>query len=439
MLGLLAVAFLVVANGFFVATEFAIVAVRRSRLEQLAAEGRASALDAREVVSHLDTYIAACQLGITMASLALGWIGEPAFSSLVEPPLEAIFGQVTHEAASAISAGVSFTLITVLHIVLGELAPKGLALQKTEATVLWVSRPLRLFYAVFRFPVHALNAIGNGVLRLFGMHPASGHEMVHSVEELRLLVEGLQSAGTVDPSEARIASRAFTLGDLTAGQLMTPRTELEAVPVAASRDSVMARAREASHGRWLVYGENLDDPLGVLHLLDLFRILGEPPDAFDIRRLMRPLLVVPSTKPADSLLEELRAARRHVAVVIDEFGGTAGMLTLDDLMQPLVGDIEEEGRLDAVTPEPTSEPGGAPLLDGLMRLDELEEVLQSRLDEHLREEVDTLGGAIMAVLGRVPDVGDEVTLAGRRLRVERLDGRRVDRVRLLPAEVAQVT
>src|SRR5919206_3044904 len=232
-LGIIAVFALVLANGFFVATEFAIVAVRRSRLEQLAAEGRASAADARDVVSHLDTYIAACQLGITMASLALGWIGEPAFSSVVEPPLEAIFGQVTHEAAEAVSAGISFTLITILHIVLGELAPKGLALQKTEATVLWVSRPLRLFYAVFRFPIHALNAIGNGVLRLFGMQPASGHEMVHSVEELRLLVEGLQSAGTVDPSEARIASRAFTLGDLTAGQLMTPRTELEAVPVAA--------------------------------------------------------------------------------------------------------------------------------------------------------------------------------------------------------------
>src|SRR5919109_1963209 len=188
LLGLLAVGLLVLANGFFVATEFAIVAVRTSRLEQLAAEGRASAEAAREVVGHLDTYIAACQLGITMASLALGWVGEPAFSHLVEPPVERLVGPFAHEAARGLSAAVSFGLITLLHIVLGELAPKGLALERTEATALVVARPMQAFHAIFRWPIAALNGIGNGILRLAGLQPSSGHELVHSVEELRLLV-----------------------------------------------------------------------------------------------------------------------------------------------------------------------------------------------------------------------------------------------------------
>jgi CBS domain containing-hemolysin-like protein len=209
--GLVAVGLLVLANAFFVATEFAIVAVRRSRLEQLAASGRASARAAQEVVNHLDTYIAACQLGITMASLALGWTGEPAFAALVEPPVERLVGPFAHEATQGLSAAVSFGLITTLHIVLGELAPKGIALQRTEATVLAVARPIQLFHAIFRIPIAVLNGVGNGLLRLVGLEPSSGHEMVHSVEELRMLVTGMERAGVVEASEARIAARHSTL------------------------------------------------------------------------------------------------------------------------------------------------------------------------------------------------------------------------------------
>ena len=228
-LGLLAVVVLVLANGFFVATEFAIVAVRRSRLEQLAAEGHPTAKAAKSIVGHLDAYIAACQLGITMASLALGWIGEPAFAHLIEPPLERLVGQFAPTAAHGVAIGVSFALITALHIVIGELAPKGLALQRTEATTLWVARPMQLFCLLFRWPITALNAVGNGVLKVFGLEPAAGHEMVHSVEELRLLVRASQQAGAVEASEARIATRAFEFADVTAGALMTPRTEVEAI------------------------------------------------------------------------------------------------------------------------------------------------------------------------------------------------------------------
>ena len=433
-LGLLAVIVLVLANGFFVATEFAIVAVRRSRLEQLAADGHPSAQAAKNVVGHLDAYIAACQLGITMASLALGWIGEPAFAHLIEPPLELLVGQVAPTAAHGVAVGISFAIITALHIVIGELAPKGLALQRPEATTLWIARPIQLFYVLFRWPITALNAVGNSVLKLVGLDPAAGHEMVHSVEELRILVSASQQAGTVEASEARIASRAFEFGELTAGELMTPRTEVDAVQATATLGDLLAAAASTSHSRLLVYRESLDDVVGVLHVRDLFQVLDRPAEAPSAEALLRPVLTVPETKHADDLLEDMRAARRQLALVIDEYGGTAGIVTLENLVEALVGRIEDEPPIGAEVPSPvTAEADGSLMLDGLMRLEEFEEVADVELAEEIREQVDTLGGLVMASLDRIPEVGDEVIAGGRTVRVEQLDGRRVDAVRLLPA------
>jgi putative hemolysin len=433
--GLISVVLLVVMNGFFVATEFAIVAVRRSRLEQLVRAGHPTARAAQDVVGHLDTYIAACQLGITMASLALGWLGEPALAHLVEPPLVVLVGTFAPAAAHGVAIGVSFALITALHIVIGELAPKGLALQRPEATALWVARPMQLFYLVFRWPITLLNAVGNGVLRLGGLQPASGHEMVHSVEELRLLVTSSQAAGVVEESEARIARRAFYFADRTAGELMTPRTELEAVPITATLDQLLHLAATGLHNRIVVYAESLDDILGVLHVRDLFTTLDQPRAAFDLRPLVRPVLFVPESKPADDLLEEMRAARRQLAVVFDEYGGTAGVVTLEDLVEALVGQIGEEPPIgtDPLLDGGQSQPDGSQVLDGLMRLDEFEELTELKLDEAVHDEVSTLGGLMMVTLGRIPEVGDEVKIGGRTLRVEQRAGHRVATVRLLPA------
>ncbi len=247
--GLTAVVVLVLANGFFVATEFAIVAVRRSRIDQLAEQGNASARAAQEVVHHLDSYIAACQLGITMASLGLGWIGEPAFAHLVEPPLEALVGGFAPAASHAVAVAVAFSIITALHIVIGELAPKGLAIQLSERTTLWVARPIHVFYVLFKWPITWLNSVGNGTLRLFGLHPASEQEMVHSVEELQYLVTGAQQAGEIESSEARIAARAFQFADITAEDVMTPRTELEAVPADIGREQLLAHLAAGTHTR----------------------------------------------------------------------------------------------------------------------------------------------------------------------------------------------
>jgi CBS domain containing-hemolysin-like protein len=285
--GLASVFLLVLANGFFVATEFAIVAVRRSRLEQLVQEGRTGAAAARNVVAHLDTYIAATQFGITLASLALGWIGEPALAHLLEPPLTLLVASFAPMAAHGIAITVAFAAITGLHIVIGELAPKGLALQRPESTTLWVARPIQVFHAVFKWPITVLNAVGNRSLRLIGLQPTSGHEMVHSVEELRLLVTGMQEAGVVDVAEARIAQRAFAFGDLTVAALMTPRTEMEAVPVTVTLETLLQLAETTRHSQLPVYDGTLDNIIGILHLRELFRHRNTAPGAFNLRALIR--------------------------------------------------------------------------------------------------------------------------------------------------------
>jgi putative hemolysin len=426
---------LVAANGFFVATEFAIVAARRSRLEQLASDGNASARAAQDLVRRLDAYVAACQLGITMASLGLGWLGEPAFAHLVEPPLERLVGSVAPAASHIVAVAVAFALITVLHIVLGEQVPKMMALQAPEGTTMWVARPMQLFYLLFRWPTTALEKLTNAILRMIGLQAAAGHERVHSVEELRMLVTGMQQAGVVEESEARIARRAFQFADLTAGALMTPRTELEAIPLDVDRDELLRRVRESSHSRLIVYEGDVDNVVGALHVRDLFGLLDLEP--FDLTPLIRPVLTVPATKPADDLLEEMQRQRNYLAVVLDEFGGTAGIVTLENLIEGLIGRLGEEPSAGGdPTPIASVESDGSRVIEGLTRLDELEELADIELDPSLHEAVETVGGLIMAVLGRMPRVGDEVTVAGRTLRVERLDGRRVDLVRLLPPSTA---
>jgi CBS domain containing-hemolysin-like protein len=323
-------------------------------------------------------------------------------------------------------------VITGLHIVAGELAPKGIALQRPEATTLWIARPLQLFYLVFRWPITALNAVGNGVLRLMGLRAATGHEMVHSAEELELLVKASQRAGMVEESEARIASRAFQFADLTAGDLMTPRTELEALPIGIGRDDLLRAVSGTRFDRLLVYDGSLDNIVGFVRVRDLVPVLAQPRDPFDIRPLVRPVLTVPETRTADDLLEDMRKSGRTLAVIVDEYGGTAGIVTLGDLMRALVGRIDEESPAGGPAGV-TVQPDGSLLVDGLTRVHELEELLGTELDEAERGEIATVGGLVMARLDRMPRLGDEAIVAGRRLRVEQLDGRRVSLVRLYRA------
>jgi CBS domain containing-hemolysin-like protein len=373
-----------------------------------------------------------------MASLGLGWMGEPAVARLLEPSLRVVLGNRAEAAAPGMTIAVAFAVITALHIVIGELAPKGLALQKPEGTALAVARPLQAFYRVFRLPIVALNAVGNFALRVFGLHPAEGQQLVHSAEELELIVDASRRAGTVEPSEARIASRAFYFADLSAGSLMTPRTELEAIAVDAARDELLERGRHSRHSVLPVYDRTLDHVLGAVHVRDVLDVAlaSERPD---IRPRMRPLVEVPEALRADAVLELMRAGRAGMALVVDEYGGTAGIVTLHDLLEVLVGRIDEAHEGDGQPVVGPREADGSRTFDGLVRLSEFEEATAILLGEVDRESADTLGGLVMARLARLPRVGDEVEIEGRRLRVESLDRLRVARVRLLPAEAGGVS
>jgi putative hemolysin len=445
-LALAAVVALVLANGFFVATEFSLVAVRRTRIQHLASAGDRRAASVLGRLDHLDAYIAATQLGITIASIALGWIGEPALAHLIEPILERLPGLSAAQRATlthTVGFALAFAIITVLHIVFGELAPKSLALQRPEATSLRVAGPIHLFYLAFRPIIVVLNSVGNGVVRLLGIEPASGHERVQSAEELMLMVDASREAGLVDPASHAIVDRAFVFADLAVRHVMVPRTEMVAVPNAASLPDILGHAASSGYTRLPVYAGDTDHLIGIINVKDVLPLLaeyltdGQLPPAFNLADHLRPLVVVPEAMPAADVLERMRHERVQLAVVVDEYGGTAGIVSLEDLIEALVGEIRDER--DPAAPD-TPAPDGSRLLDGLTSLVELRE----RYDLDLTAEgidVETLGGYVFARLGRPAHIGDEVPARDHRLRVEEIEGLRVARLRLVPAplpvEVAQ--
>ena len=426
--GLVAILGLVLANGFFVATEFAIVAVRRSRLEELAKEGSRAARAAKDVLDHLDAYIAAGQFGITLASLGLGWVGEPVLARLIEPAFAALPAEWAAGAAHSVSVAVAFSIITSLHIVAGELAPKGIALQRSEATSLWVAIPIQFFYRMFRWPINLLNAVGNGALKLMGFEVSSGHENVHSVEELRYLLHASREAGVVEASEARIASRAFQFADRSARELMTPRTSIKAVSADLSGADLVREASRAGFTRLPVFDKTLDEVTGILNVRDVLAARSKS-ETFMARSLARPALVVPVSRRADDVLEDMRARGATMVMIVDEFGGTAGLLTLHDLLEGLVG------RLRAAGADPEIgliEPDGSRIVLGSVSLREVEEISGLKFTEEDEAHADTLSGVLMSRLGRIPAAGDSIDIDGRRVTVEGLSDHRVPRVRLGP-------
>ena len=415
---------LVLANGFFVAAEFALVAVRRSRIHQMAADGNASARVVQRTLLDLDRYISATQLGITLASLALGWLGEAAIAVLVDRVL-VHFGvaappAAVHTSAAAITA---FLVITFLHIVLGQLTPKTLALVRPEGVSKLVVRPLHAFSVVIAPFIAILNGAANGVLRIFGIRPATDAERVHSPDELRLLVMQSRAHGAIDESDSAMLAGVLDFHDKRARDVMRPRTEIVAIPVDATEDEVWRLMRTERYSRYPVREESLDDVIGVLLAKDLW--LKDPATPFDLRSLMRKPLYVPGTRPAERVLDDLRRTRAHMAVVLDEYGGTAGIITLEDLVEEVIGDINDEYDFavrDAI------EANGVLELAGSMSLVDVRSDYQLPIPEG---DWTTLGGYTFAELGRVPRIGDRAHFPGGELEVVAMDGRRVAAVRVL--------
>ncbi|HEU5431802.1 MAG TPA: hemolysin family protein, partial [Thermomicrobiales bacterium] len=346
------------------------------RMQQLAADGNRRASSVLQRLDHLDTYIAATQLGITIASLGLGWLGEPAVSRLIAPALAWLPGlsaSAREAAVHTVSFVVAFSLITALHIVIGELAPKSLALQRPEQTALFAAGPIHLFEIVFRPVIALLNGVGNAVVRAVGIEPAAGHALVQSAEELRLAVDASREAGLVEESAQELVDRAFLFSELDARQVMTPRTEMHAVPASASFDEVLAEAIASGHSRLPVYESDLDHVIGMVDVKRLLpRVAAERcarngraalAEPFDVRSVMGDVLAVPETAPASELLARLRQAGTPIAIVIDEFGGTAGLVTLADLVEDLIGEIEDE--LGTATLKNGASADGSFSLDGL--------------------------------------------------------------------------
>jgi CBS domain containing-hemolysin-like protein len=419
---LLAVLALVFANGFFVAAEFSIVTVRKTRVDQLISEGNWGARAVRRAVSDPDSYIAATQLGITMASIGLGWIGEPALASLVEPALGFLPLGIATPTAHTIAVAVAFATITALHIVLGELAPKTIALERSETTALWVVKPTELFMR-FLWPfIRALNGAGRAIVSILGLKSRGGHAMVHSEAELKMLVTASQEAGVLEEDEEQMLHRVFAFGDLTAGHVMVPRTELVAIEADTPRETVIELLTRTGHPRVPVYRKDLDNIIGILEVTDILRVLASGETNIDAATLARETLTVPQTLGADEVLAAIR--RRHVreAIVIDEYGGTAGLVTFESLMERIVGDLGDSlggsGRIRVGA-------DGSAEVDGLALVTDANVRFALNVDEEIYT---TVGGYVLGRIGRRARVGDTIEVAGRLIRVIALDGLRVAKV-----------
>jgi CBS domain containing-hemolysin-like protein len=406
------------------------------------------------LLTHLDTYIAATQLGITISSLALGWIGEPAVAHLLEDVIHYLPFEIGSTTTHAISFIIAFSLVTALHIVIGELAPKSLALQRPEQTSVAVSTWIHGFFVIFRPVIFALNWIGNQTVKLFGIQPASGHDLVQSTEELMLSIDASREAGLVNQTAHDIVGRAFLFTDMQARHVMVPRTEVTALPVDATLDDVIDLASSSAFTRLPVYEGDNDHIVGIIKTKRLLPIFleqvtlrarngqngtvspnGTTPSAtsrptFDIRDHMTEPMLVPETLAATEVLAQMRETHVQMAVVIDEYGGTAGIVTLQDIVTHLVGRIQEEE--DVAGEQDGPDTNGVLHLDGLTGLVELKEQYFIDLQSE-GYDVETLGGYVFFVLGRPGQVGDEVSSAsGFTFVVEEMDGLRVARVSVRP-------
>ena len=418
---------LVLANGFFVASEFALVGVRRSRVETLAATGNRSARRLLGLLDDLNAYISATQLGITMASLALGWIGEPVVARILEEPLKPYFSEA---ALHTISFTVAFTIITFLHIVLGELAPKTMALEMAERVALAVSWPMLAFYKIFRWPIRLLDWAGTRTVRLFGLHPSQEHASVYTEDELRHLIGVSQKSGHIEAQEQQLLDRVFEFGDAEVLEAMVPRTEVVALPVTATLEECRAVFLSTGYSRLPVYRERLDDIVGLLFRKDLD--MGQVrPAEFSLERIVHPPAFIPAMVSLGDALKQMQSTRVHFVFVLDEHGGLEGILTLEDLLEEIVGEINDEYDEEARS-QCVGQPDGTYLLDGMLAVRDANR--QFGLDLPEDGGYTTLAGFLMAQAGRVLVPGDGVEYRGALFRVERAQRFRIRWVRFTPPQ-----
>ncbi|HEX5743900.1 MAG TPA: hemolysin family protein [Candidatus Saccharimonadales bacterium] len=431
---LLAIAvLLILACGIFVAAEFALIAVNRSTVERLAAKGDGRAQGVAHALATLSTQLSSAQVGITITNLAIGFLAEPVIAHLLGPPLTSI--GVPRELLPGIAVTVGLVLATALTMIFGELVPKNIAIAKPLATAKFIQGPLLLFTKSMTFPIKILNGSANFALRRLGVEPQEELASARSADELLSLVRRSAEKGTLAKETARMLERSLNFGDLTALDVMTPRIRVRSIQADQVVSEVLKLAKVSGLSRFPVYGKNLDDVLGVVHIKQALGVPRQKRDKTPVRQIMRPPVLVPSSIQLEPLLEDLRKGGLQMAVVVDEFGAVDGVVTIEDLLEELVGEVKDEHDRSSVAIRKRT--SGAWLLSGLLRPDEIGEKLNIYLPEE--EDVETIAGLVTDHLERIPKVGDRVVLDGVdrdgdklrvELQVERMDGLRIDRLQM---------
>ncbi len=420
---------LLFSNGFFVASEFAMVKVRKTRIEQLVKEGNPNAKLAMKAIEDLDKFVAAVQLGVTISSLGLGWVGESTLARIIDPIFAFLPGISKTLATHTVSVTIAFCLITFLHVVLGELIPKSIALEYTEKTALWVARPMHGISFIFTPFIWLLNGFGNIVLKILNIPRSKESSLVHSTEELDMLVDASYNGGVLNETEKDMLHNMFKFSDLTAKQVMIPRTDMVCIPIDMSLEDLNKLAAESQYTRYPVYDDDIDDIVGIVHVKDLYS-LSIKDEVCPIKNILRDVMLVPETITMDNLVLEFKKHKgQQMAIVIDEFGGTSGLITLEDVLEEIVGDVQDE--FDVEEESDIKEIGENEFVaNARMRLDEFSEFFN--FDNDIEEEdVDTLGGLVVKLLGRIAQVHDEVEFKNFRFVVKEIDGARITKLNII--------
>ena len=414
-LGILLLVFL---NGFFVAAEFALIKVRGSQLDPLIGEGDARAGLARKILAHLDAYLSATQFGVTLSSLALGWIGEPFFAHFLQP-IFFLLGITSAGVISALSVGIGFVFITFLHIILGELGPKYLSIRDPLGMALLLVRPLALFYAIFKPAIWLLNQTANLVLRrCLRIQPVSGHELAHSEEELRVILAESERAEEVSPLGKSILINALDMADRVVRDITTPRGEVVFLNTEDTFEENLRHALDSRHTRFPLCDGHLDNTIGLIHIKDMLQLMREPGAA--MASIRREILPVPEMMPLEKLLTFFLARHAHLGLVVDEFGGTVGIVTLDNVLEELVGEIQDE--FDAENPEFKRLSPDEFTVQGGVGLYELHDLAGLELES---ADVSTIGGYVTHLIGHLPKQGEHVRIEDYTVTITQTDGRRV--------------
>ncbi len=420
---IIVVIILVFANAFFVAAEFAIVKVRTTQIQPLA-DKQKKAKVALKVISHLDEYLSATQLGITITSLGLGWIGEPVTAKILEPVFQ-LLGITNPAVSHTISLTVGFIIITMLHIVLGELAPKSMAIRFSKATTLFVALPLQLFYVIFKPAIWVLNNLANLILRAIGVQPVTESERFHSEEELRLLITEGRKSGAIDQTEHQLIEKIFEFNDKMVKEIMVPRNHMIALDIVDSREKIYQTVTEEGFSRLPIYKDTVDNIIGVIYTKDLISA-AEHRELITLQDIIRPAYFVSDTKQIGNLLKDMQRNKVHMAIVVDEYGGVEGLVTIEDIIEEIVGEIQDE--YDVEMQEVESEKSGVYLVNPIISIDNFNRRFKANIPDD--PDYQTLSGFLQKVTGHIPEIYERIDYKGLSYVVTKKAGNTILQVRV---------